>query len=74
MNHVILGTCKDNILIHDFTSSTTFSTPNSFNARNKIQFHDSAKMESRCGFAFHRLHRDSNQSQQTLECGHHPMS
>jgi hypothetical protein len=28
-------------------------------------------MESWCGFAFHRLHCDFDQSQQTLECGHH---
>ncbi len=37
LNHVISGTCKDSIRIHDFTSSTTFSTPNLFNARNKMQ-------------------------------------
>jgi len=36
INHVISDTCKDNILIHDFTSSTVFSTPNLFNARDKM--------------------------------------
>jgi hypothetical protein len=37
MNHVILGTYKDNIQIHNFTSSIGFSTPNLFNARNRMQ-------------------------------------
>jgi len=31
-------------------------------------------MESWCGFVFHRLHCDSDQSHQTLERGHHPTS
>jgi hypothetical protein len=40
----------------------------------ECKFCNSTKMESWCGFAFHRLHYDSNQSQQTLERGHHPTS
>ncbi len=40
----------------------------------ECRFCNSAKMESWCGSAFHRLHHDSKQSQQTLECGHHPTS
>ncbi len=31
-------------------------------------------MESWCGSSFHRLYHDSDQSQQKLECGHHPTS
>jgi hypothetical protein len=31
-------------------------------------------MESWCGSTFHKLHHDFNQSQQTLERGHHPTS
>jgi hypothetical protein len=40
----------------------------------KCRFCNFAKMESWCGSTFHRLHRDSDQSQQKLECGHHPTS
>ncbi len=40
----------------------------------ECRFCNFAKMESWYGFAFHKLHRDSDQSQQTLECGHHPTS
>ncbi len=40
----------------------------------ECKFCNSAKMESWCGFSFHRLHRNFDQSQQTLECGHHPTS
>jgi hypothetical protein len=40
----------------------------------ECRFCNSAKMESWCEFVIHRLHRDSNQSQQPLECGHHPTS
>jgi hypothetical protein len=36
MNHIILGTWKEGIPIHNFTSSTIFSTPNLFNARNRM--------------------------------------
>jgi hypothetical protein len=40
----------------------------------ECRFRDFAKMESWCGSTFHRLHRDFDQSQQTLEHGHHPTS
>jgi hypothetical protein len=37
MNHIILSTYKEGISTHTFTSSTIFSTPNFFNARNRMQ-------------------------------------
>jgi hypothetical protein len=40
----------------------------------ECRFCNFAKMESWCGSTFHSLHRDSDQSQQTLQCGHHPTS
>jgi len=38
----------------------------------KCKLCNSTKIESWCGSVFHRLHRDFDQSQQTLECGHYP--
>ncbi len=40
----------------------------------ECRFCNFAKMESWCGSSFHRLYHDSDQSQQKLECGHHPTS
>jgi hypothetical protein len=38
INHIILDTnYKESIPIHNFTFSTIFSTPNLFNARNRMQ-------------------------------------
>ncbi len=74
INHDISSTCKDNISIHDFTSSTIFLLQTRLMQGTKCKFHNFAKMESWCGSAFHRLHRDFDQSKQTLEHGHHPTS
>jgi hypothetical protein len=66
--------CKDNILIHGFTYLTIFLLQTRSMQGTKCRFCNSTKMESWCGSTFHRLHHDFDQSQQTLECGHHPTS